>query len=314
MTTYETERGSGLAAPAATTLFGGSDGTHIHRRISWGAIFGGVILTVALELLLSLLGAGIGLSSVNTNAGSTPDGSSLGIGAGLWWVVSSCLSLFIGGYVAAWLAGISLRFDGALHGLISWGLATLFTAYLLTSAIGSLVGSGASALGSATSAAGSGISSAAKPLAQAAGVSPDMVQQQAQSYLRPTNTDLATMSPQDAQKEIASNLVTYEQGGADAAGAKARIVDITAAQMKISPADASAKFDAAQARIQQTMDQAKQKAKDAADATATGASRTSFAAFVASLLGALAAAFGGSLAVQRRLVATRATDERVIAH
>ena len=57
---------------------------HVHRRISWGALFGGVILVVAIELLLALLGAGIGLGTVNVNAGSTPDASSFGIGAGLW--------------------------------------------------------------------------------------------------------------------------------------------------------------------------------------------------------------------------------------
>jgi len=81
--------------------------THTHQRISWAAIFGGVILVVAVQLLLSLLGAGIGLGTVNTNLGSTPTASSLGIGAGVWWVVSSCIALGLGGYVAAWLAGCS---------------------------------------------------------------------------------------------------------------------------------------------------------------------------------------------------------------
>ena len=87
-----------------TTTSGGSN-THTHRRISWAAIFGGVILVVAVQLLLSLLGAGIGLGTVNTNLGSTPTASSLGIGAGVWWVISSCVALGLGGYIAAWLAG-----------------------------------------------------------------------------------------------------------------------------------------------------------------------------------------------------------------
>ena len=101
-----------------TTTTAGGYLTHTHQRISWAAIFGGVILVVAVQLLLSLLGAGIGLGTVNTNLGSTPTASSLGIGAGVWWVVSSCIALGLGGYVAAWLAGIEIRFDGVLHGLI----------------------------------------------------------------------------------------------------------------------------------------------------------------------------------------------------
>lgn len=285
-----------------TTLLGG--GAHVHRRISWGAIFGGVILVVVIQLLLSMLGAGIGLGTVNVNAGTTPDANSFGISAGIWWLVSSCIALFLGGYVAAWLAGIELRFDGMLHGLVTWGIATLLTVYLLSSAIGGIIGGGFSALGSVTSAAGSGISSAAKPLAQAAGVSPDMVQNQAQAYLQPANPDPATMTPQDAQKDVATNLVTYAKGGPDAAAAKERVITDMAAQMKISHDDAAKKFDEAQAKLQQTKDQAVQTAKNAADESASAASKTSFAVFVDLLLGGILAAIGGSLAVQRRLRTT----------
>ena len=287
------------------TAVGG--GAHVHRRISWAAIFGGVILVIAVQLLLSLLGAGFGLGTVNTNAGSTPTATTLGIGAGLWWVISSCVALGVGGFVAAWLAGIEIRFDGVLHGLVTWGIATLLTLWLLSSAIGGIIGGGFSALGSVTSAAGSGVSEVAKPLAQAAGVSPDMIQQQAQAYLQPTNPDPATMSPQDAQKAIATDLVTYAGGGADAAAAKEHIVNVMAAQMKISHDEAAKKFDDAQSKLKQTRDKAVQSAKDTADASAAAASKTSFAAFVVVLLGALAAALGGSIAVQRRLVVSHRT-------
>ena len=290
---------TGATALETTTLLSG--GTHTHRRISWAAIFGGVILIVVVQLLLSTLGAGIGLGTVNVNAGTTPDASSLGIGAGIWWVISSCIALFFGGYVAAWLAGIEIRFDGVLHGLVTWGIATLLTIYLLTSAIGGIIGGGFSALGGATSAAGSGISNAAKPLAQAAGVTPDVVQDQAQAFLQPANPDPATMSPQDAQKEVAKNLVTFARGGADAAAAKERTITIMAAQMKISHDDAAKRFDDAQAKLQQTKAEAVQAAKNAADASAAAGAKTSFAAFGVLLLGGIAAALGGSLAVQRRL-------------
>ena len=254
------------------TLMGG--GSHIHRRISWAAIFGGVIMVVVIQLLLSMLGAGIGLGTVNVNAGSTPDASSFGIGAGLWWVISSCIALMAGGYVAAWFAGIEVRFDGVLHGLVTWGIATILTLYLLSSAIGGIIGGGFSALGNVASAAGSGVQAAAQPLAEAAGVSPDMIQQQAQAYLQPASPDPAKLSPQEAQKEIARNLVIYAKGGSDAEGAKSRMIAIKAA-------------------------------KDAADASAAAASKTSFAAFGNLLLGAIAAAIGGSLAVQRRLQITQ---------
>lgn len=289
-----------------TTLGGGS---HIHRRISWAGVAGGVVLVVVLQLLLSLLGAGVGLGTVNTNAGSTPMASTFGIGAGLWWILSSCIAIGVGGFVAAWFAGVEIRFDGVLHGLVTWGVATFLTFWLLSSAVGSVIGGGFSALGSVASATGSSVSDAAKPLAQAAGVSPDMMQQQAQAYLQPANPDPATMSPQDAQKAIVTNLTTYAGGGSDAAAAKERIINIMAAQMKVSHDDAAKKFDDAQAKLQQTRDKAVQTAKNAADASASAASKASFGAFIVVLLGGLAAAFGGSMAVQRRyLVSQRTTS------
>lgn len=274
---------------------------HTHRRISWAAILGAVILVVAVQLLLSMLGAGIGLGTVDINAGSTPRAGSLGIGAGLWWMVSSIIALGFGGYVAAWLAGIELRWDGVLHGLITWGIASLLTIYLLSSAIGSVIGGGFSAIGSVSSAAGSGLKEVAQPLAQAAGVSPDMLQQQAQAYLKPpASDDPASMTPEAAQKEVVTNLVTYAKGGPDASGARARVIAIMAAQQHISPEEATKQFDAAQAKVTQAREQAVQTAKNAADESAAAASKAAFGGFAVLLLGALAAAIGGSLAVQRR--------------
>ncbi|MDQ2763560.1 MAG: hypothetical protein M3Y22_08765 [Pseudomonadota bacterium] len=292
-------RGGSTAVETTTTRMDG--GAHTHRRISWAAIFGGVILVVAVQLLLGLLGAGIGLGTVNTNGGTTPDASSFGIGAGVWWVISSIIALGFGGYVAAWLAGIEIKWDGVLHGLITWGIATLLTIYLLSSAVGSVIGGGFSAVGSAASAAGIGVKDAAQPLAQAAGVSPDMLQQRAQAYLQPANPDPTTLSPQDAQKQVVTNLATYAKGGPDAPAAKERVIAIMAAQQHISHDDAAKQFNDAQAKLQQTRDQAVQTAKNAADASSAAASKTSFAAFGDLLLGAIAAAIGGSLAVQRRL-------------
>ena len=55
------------------------------------------------------------------------EAGSFGIGAGLWWLVSNLLALVAGGYVAAWLAGNTLRFDGVLHGVVTWGITLLLT-------------------------------------------------------------------------------------------------------------------------------------------------------------------------------------------
>jgi hypothetical protein len=278
---------------------------HIHRRISWPAIFGAVILVIAIQVLLSLLGVGIGLGTVNTNAGNTPGAAVLGIGAGAWWIISSFVALLVGGYVAGWLAGIETRRDGVLHGLVAWGIATLLSFWLLTSAVGGIVGGGFSMLRNVSAVTGKGMSDAMTPLAQGAGLSPDSLQQTAQAYLQRPDTDPATMSPEDAQKAIATDLATYAKGGADADAAKQRIIGIMAAQMKIGRDEAAGRFDRAQAKLAQARDQAVQAAKNAADASASVASKTSFAVFGVMLLGAVAAALGGSMANQGQMMLMR---------
>ena len=297
--------GQPRATVVETTTRGGDEGEHTHVRISWAAIIAGVILVIAVQLLLSMLGLGVGLGLVSPNTNGTPDASSFGIGAGLWWLVSSLVALALGGYVAAWLGGLATRFDGMLHGLVTWGIATLLTFYLLTSAVGGLIGGAFSMVGSGLSAAGSGLASAAPKVAQAAGVSPDMLQQQAQAYLQPANPDPATMSPQDAQKAVVAALPKLASGGPDAAAAKEQIISITAAQEHISRADATKRFDDAQARVTQAKDQAVQTAKNAADKSASAASTGAFLGFAVLLLGAIAAALGGAAAVQRRVMVTQ---------
>jgi hypothetical protein len=56
-----------------------------------------------------------------------------------------------------------------------------------------------------------------------------------------------------------------------------------------------------QAKLQQAKDKAVQTTKNAADASASAAATTSFAAFGMLLLGGITAAVGGLSAVQRRL-------------
>ena len=136
-------------------------------------------------------------------------------------------------------------------------------------------------------------------------MTPDTLRQEAQTYLQPARPDLATMSPQDAQKEVATNLATYAKGGPDAPAAKERVINIMAAQLRLGHDEAAKRFDNAQARVKQARDKAVQAAKNAADASAAAASKSSFAIFGYLLLDAIAAAIGGSLATTRRVRVTR---------
>ena len=271
------------------------------RRVSWGALFAGVMIVLAVQLLLSMLGLGIGLSTVNPTEGGTPNASSLGIGAAAWWGISYLLALLAGGYVAARLAPSRLALDGALHGVLTWAFALLVTFYLLTTAVGGVIGGVFSAVSGTLSAAGQTVKDALPQAAQAAGVTPDTIQQKAKELMsaQGSTADPKSLSAEQAQQEIAANLPKLAAGGDQAKQAHDRIVAIMAAQLNITPDEANQRLDKLQSQVGQTTDQAKDKAKQAADKTASGLSKASLIAFVSLLLGAMAAAIGGSLGVRR---------------
>ncbi|MGI8467872.1 MAG: hypothetical protein ACR2N3_05415 [Pyrinomonadaceae bacterium] len=115
------------------------------RRVSWGAIFAGAVVALVVQLMLSVLGIGIGASTINPLTEQNP-AAGLGTGAAIWFVLTSIVALFAGGWVAGRLAGMPRDDDRALHGILTWGLATLLTFYLLTTAIGGLIGGTANLL------------------------------------------------------------------------------------------------------------------------------------------------------------------------
>jgi len=281
------------------------DVTGFRPRVSWSAIFAGVVLVVAIEMLLAVLGSGVGLGFVRPNTGTTPDASSFGTEAGLWWLVSTVVALIVGGYTAARLAAVPTRFDGMMHGLVIWGLAFLLTVYLVTSAVGGLLGGAFSVIGSTVSAAGSatgnGISAAIPRLERASGINPNLIQQQAEAILQaPTSQDPASMSRPDAVKAIGQSLPDLMAGGDKSSAAKQRITEIVAAQAHISPQEAQGRVDDAQKRLTGIENQTVQTARQTADASAATASHASFLAFAGLLVGAIAAAVGGAMASPRR--------------
>ena len=254
------------------------------RRISWGAIFAGVAIALSIQVLLNLLGLGIGASTIDVRQGNTP-GSGLAIGAGVWFAVSALLSLLAGGWAAGRLAGVPDRKEGVLHGFTTWSVTTIATICLLSSAVGGLIGGSASLLGKAGALTGQGASSAAPTvtnlLSQSTGVTPADVKQQA--------GDVA--SDPRFQTFVSQSV---SQGGVTPE-AQQNLAALVAQKQGISPEQANGEIAGWQAKLQQAKEQAKVTAANAADAAAAGVSKTSLLSFAVLLLGALAAALGGFL-------------------
>src|SRR5205814_5449530 len=132
----QAERGASLRA-RTTSVETSRSFDRPFARISWGAIFAGAIIALATQLVLTLIGAAVGLATLDPATGQNPSGTTLGIGAAVWLVISSFVSLFLGGYVAGRLGG---TFNGWLHGLATWATVTMLTVLLVSTAAGGLIG------------------------------------------------------------------------------------------------------------------------------------------------------------------------------
>jgi hypothetical protein len=131
---------------------------HPTFRLSWGAVFAGLVVALALQSVLTLLGTAVGLTAADDAEGRT-----LGIGAGIWLIVSVLISLYVGGLVTGRLAGVLTRGDGALHGILMWGLSTVLALYFLASGVGSLLGGALQAASSGAAATAGAVAQGGRP-------------------------------------------------------------------------------------------------------------------------------------------------------
>lgn len=148
--------------------------------VSWGAIFAGAAAAAALSLILLILGVGLGLSSVSPWSFEGVSKETFGWSSIIWLTFTALAASGLGGYLAGRLRtkwtqihGDETYFRDTAHGFVSWAVATLLTAGLLTSAIGGVLGTGAKVAGATAGAAASTAGIAAASAGSAAAAAPE---------------------------------------------------------------------------------------------------------------------------------------------
>jgi hypothetical protein len=118
-----------------------------HTAVSWTAVSAGAMAAATLSLILLILGTGLGLSSVSPWSSVGISATTFGISTILWITITQVVASGMGGYLAGRLgSGWStvkrddVYFRDTAHGFLAWALATLITAALLTSVVGSIIG------------------------------------------------------------------------------------------------------------------------------------------------------------------------------
>jgi hypothetical protein len=277
--------------------------TVLLHRVSWGAVIAGVALALVTQVLLNMLGVGIGVAVLDPYGTDNPSPGEFSMAAGIWYVVSGIIASGIGGFIAGRLSGRPVRAVGGLHGLTAWAATTLVMVYLLSSAVGGMVSTAASAVGN---------------LGQGA----------AQGAMSAMQTAAPMLGQQNDPFDAIGDRVREASGGNDPAALRDAAVSAVRAALTADPAQANDARDRAaqalaraqnipaeQAREQvaqyerdyrQTLEQVRQQATAAAEATARLVSRGALFGFAALVLGALAAWLMGRAGAVRPMV----TDPR----
>ena len=285
-----------IASPAArTALIADVDGVRRASvsHVSWGAILAGVTGALVTQMILSLLGLGLGLATINPTQDGTPSASTLSIGASVWWIGSGIVASAIGGFLAGRLSG-RRRATAGYHGLVSWAVSTLVVAFLLSSAAGSIlsgaVGTASSVLGGAEQAIGGAVQLATRTAVPALQNGSDplgAILGQIKSATGDQDPAALRAEAADAVRSALTGDAANQQQALDHASellAKARNIPVDEAKQQIAQL---------RTQYQQTVAAAKQKAEAVAEAAARATSYTAFVAAIALLLGAVAAFIGG---------------------
>ena len=271
-------------------------------RVSWGAIIAGTVVALIVQLSLSVLGAGIGLSTVNPQTGGTPDATTLSTSAGIWLLVSSIVASLIGGFIAGRFVDGLATARGGYHGLVSWATTTVVVLALLGTAAGGIIGgafgAASSVLAGAGRAIGNAVQTAAPSLTGNNDILGDIERQVRSSTGGQDPAQLRDKAINAVRAALTGDRAQQEQSANEAAEALAQARGIPVDQ-------ARADISRYQQQYVRALADAKAKAAALAEASASAASKGALIAFLALVLGAAAGTFGGryGAAMSRRDIA-----------
>ncbi|WP_411852360.1 hypothetical protein ACLB90_07645 [Stenotrophomonas sp. LGBM10] len=311
--------------------------------VSWAAIFAGAAAAAALSLVLLILGVGLGLSSVSPWAYEGVTAETFGWSSIAWLTFTAIAASGLGGYLAGrlrsrWsnLHGDETYFRDTAHGFLSWSVATLLTAGLLTTAIGGVIGAGAKVAGASAGAAATTAGGlAAMASGTASGGDNGDLQYWVDGLFRPTaGAPAAPMAPPPVDPAQAGGapgglappprpMVGAERGPGPGRGNEVRaevnrivvnslasnsmdpadtqyLAQLVAAQTGLSQVEAQARVADMQTRLRAALEKAKAEAKQAADDARKATAYAALWLFITLLIGAFSASLFATWGGRRR--------------
>jgi hypothetical protein len=293
----------------------------LNSAVSWGAIAAGAAAAASLSLILLILGVGLGLSSVSPWARDGVSATTFGVSTILWLTLTQLLASAMGGYLAGRLRTKwtevhtdEVYFRDTAHGFLAWAVASLATAALLTSVIGSILGggvqAGASMVGGVAGTASTAIGGAAATSRMGQGSDGGPMGYFVDSLFRrdaaapgtgtagsPTGTDAAERATTKDSAEVSRIFMNVSRTEPLPPEDVRYVGQIVAQRTGLPQQDAEKRVTDVYAKAQAKLRDAEVAAREAADKARKASAYSAMWLFVSLLIGAfvasLAATYGG---------------------
>jgi hypothetical protein len=258
----------------------------VERPVSWRAVLAGVAVAIVVQVLLAVLGGALGLAFVDPTRGDNPDPGTVTVIAVIWWTLSGILAAWAGGVTAGRLSGRPGTTTAAWHGLVAWAATTLVVFYLLTTAIGGIIGGAFSALGSVAAGAVNTAAEVVPGIADA--VDPF-------NAIETSLNDAIGINDPEAARIALTAMVRngLSAEGDDAATAMDRAAAALARATRTTPEQAREQLTTWKAEFDEAVARAEADARQAADEARKAASAAGIVSVIALVFGALAGWYGG---------------------
>jgi hypothetical protein len=299
-----------IGTPSSSTPLDESTRLRANSATSWGAILAGAVAAISLSVVLVTLGAGLGFASVSPWSGHGLSGSSFTVASTIWLIITQWLSAATGGYLAGrlrhrWLATHTheVFFRDTAHGLVTWGVATLFIAAVISSSVNGILSGGAHVAANVAAAGGQGLAAIGHS-DMAGGRDPAGGPGGAYNLDKLFRSD-ASSPPPDArgpspQGDDSRGQVIHIAANAAVSGTvsdedKQYLSTLVANKTSVSRDEARRRVDAYAQSLKDAADKAKAAADEARKAAAEASLYTALALLIGAFIASVSAALGGRL-------------------
>lgn len=279
--------------------------TSYMRRISWGAVLGGVVIAIIIQVTMNMLGLAVGAGALEPGTPQPNIGPALGTGFVIWISASTLLGIFAGGWVAGHLAGSPDKTDGLLHGLLTWAVGTFIMLMLLGSSASNVVNGVSNALGQGLGLLGASVADVAPEVAEAL-----ELQESTLATIREEVNTLPTEEDASIGVELpiaVAELLRQDADSANATETRDAVVTMLTEQTSLTRPEAEQQVADWETQFQTFVTRAETAAEQAANDIADAIAATAGVLFAVLVIGAFAGGAGGFVGAPETLPTAEVT-------